>query len=432
MLWAAVAAGACLVAPASASAGAAEFFASPGGVPTAACTEADPCDIRTAVDSASSGQSVRLLGGEYELGNVDLSLNDGQDVFADDPSQPVGLNFDDPANSSSSPAVYVGPDARLADVTVTSDFLLGAVRIRGVVDRVTAVSTRDATINQGDSFTIACSVNLGTIRDSLCLQTENGSAIGYSPFGGYTGGTVRGVTAASAAGSAFAVVPYTGDIEFDIRNSILLGGYASQTSIPDVEIETGDNTSTADVDIDFSNFDLVSVNGNGSTDFEVSQPGSGSNQTAAPLFADLAGGDFHQAAGSPTIDAGDGSASDLGSLDLDRTARVQGDSIDIGAYETAGPPDPDTTKPTVKITKGPAKKTRARNATFRFTGSDDMGPVLFSCRLDGKPARPCSSPTTYRNLKPGRHSFALTGSDDAGNKTTKRYAWKVVKKKRRG
>jgi hypothetical protein len=58
-----------------------------------------------------------------------------------------------------------------------------------------------------------------------------------------------------------------------------------------------------------------------------------------PLFLDPATRDYHLAPGSPAIDAGASSTpGDLGPLDLDRLARVQGWRVDQGAYETSAGP----------------------------------------------------------------------------------------------
>jgi len=54
--------------------------------------------------------------------------------------------------------------------------------------------------------------------------------------------------------------------------------------------------------------------------------------SAEPLFMSAANGDFHLQAGSPAIDAGDSSASNLPNTDLDGNPRVAG-TIDLGAYE---------------------------------------------------------------------------------------------------
>jgi hypothetical protein len=67
----------------------------------------------------------------------------------------------------------------------------------------------------------------------------------------------------------------------------------------------------------------------------------GGNQSAPPLFVDPENGDFREAAGSPTIDAG--IAGLLGPLDLAGNARVLGPAPDIGAFEfvpAMSPPGP--------------------------------------------------------------------------------------------
>jgi hypothetical protein len=67
--------------------------------------------------------------------------------------------------------------------------------------------------------------------------------------------------------------------------------------------------------------------------------GSGGNVNVDPLFVNRSAGDYHLRPGSPLIDAGDNSAPDLPTTDLDGKPRIQdgnGDGIpvvDMGAYE---------------------------------------------------------------------------------------------------
>jgi hypothetical protein len=82
--------------------------------------------------------------------------------------------------------------------------------------------------------------------------------------------------------------------------------------------------------------------------------------------------------------------------------------------------------PVTKITKGPKGKAKTRTATFKFR-SDEPGST-FECKLDQGKWRRCSSPKTYRKLKPGKHVFRVRGSDRAGSvgKPDKR-VWRVVR-----
>ncbi len=65
----------------------------------------------------------------------------------------------------------------------------------------------------------------------------------------------------------------------------------------------------------------------------------GGNQTTPPLFVDAANGDYREAAGSPTIDAGVTDPAN-GPLDLEGNPRTVGAATDIGAYEFVPPLPP--------------------------------------------------------------------------------------------
>ncbi len=72
------------------------------------------------------------------------------------------------------------------------------------------------------------------------------------------------------------------------------------------------------------------------------QTGTYGNLSADPLFVNVANGDFHLKSGSPAIDAGNNSAPQIPSTDLDGNPRVQDATglgypvVDIGAYEYTG------------------------------------------------------------------------------------------------
>ena len=68
-------------------------------------------------------------------------------------------------------------------------------------------------------------------------------------------------------------------------------------------------------------------------------------QTAALIFVNAAAGDYREAAGSPTIDAG--SSDGIGPLDLDGNARSQGAAPDIGAFEAT--PQPPSAQPAAQV-----------------------------------------------------------------------------------
>jgi hypothetical protein len=105
----------------------------------------------------------------------------------------------------------------------------------------------------------------------------------------------------------------------------------------DIRVETVVGGS-ATVVLDHSNYDTISASAGGGTE-GITLPGSGTNQIAPPIFQ-AGGGNFHQAAGSPTIDMGATNPLDGGTLDLDGEPRAQGAAQDIGADEFTFVPSP--------------------------------------------------------------------------------------------
>jgi hypothetical protein len=137
--------------------------------------------------------------------------------------------------------------------------------------------------------------------------------------------TLRNVTAAATGGDGDALVVGAtggGNNRIDAKNVIAFGtGADARTST--------DGAATATVTLESSNFDTQEESGTGAT---VTDPGTGTNQTGAPLFVNAAIGDLHELAGSPTIDAG-AVVDMMGTADLDGDPRTVGAAPDIGADE---------------------------------------------------------------------------------------------------
>lgn len=77
----------------------------------------------------------------------------------------------------------------------------------------------------------------------------------------------------------------------------------------------------------------------------------------------------------------------------------------------------DTTAPDTNITAGPQEgETLATGeATFSFTGADDIGVTGFECSLDGGAYSACTSPSTHAGLSEGTHTFRVRARNAAGN-----------------
>ncbi|HET7508769.1 MAG TPA: NosD domain-containing protein [Solirubrobacterales bacterium] len=84
-----------------------------------------------------------------------------------------------------------------------------------------------------------------------------------------------------------------------------------------------------------------------------------------------------------------------------------------GGNGGGGGSTPDTTAPTVKITKGPKAKSTSTTAKFKFKANEAGS--TFQCKLDKGKFKNCRSPKTYKKLKPGKHLFKVRATDKAGN-----------------
>lgn len=76
----------------------------------------------------------------------------------------------------------------------------------------------------------------------------------------------------------------------------------------------------------------------------------------------------------------------------------------------------DSTAPRTRITMGPGGKTRKRKAVFRFKDiTEDPPGTTFTCKVDKKGWRPCTSPFHLKHLKFGKHQVRIRATDLAGN-----------------
>jgi hypothetical protein len=89
-------------------------------------------------------------------------------------------------------------------------------------------------------------------------------------------------------------------------------------------------------------------------------------------------------------------------------------SASVFSVTTPPPPPADTTPPETTL-KGPKKVEQGEKAKFKFTSSEPGS--TFSCKLDHKKYKDCSSPRKLKtaNLDLGRHTFAVFATDAAGN-----------------
>ena len=229
--------------------------------------------------------------------------------------------------------LYLGGKSTLTHIELSNTYADAPVALYcypgSLVERVVASAS-------GKGSTGATMHSECVIRDSLLTSSgENSVALNGVGFfmGNQHGSAVNDTIIASGPGSVGARSYWlpggpgeVGTFELIVQDAIAQGNAA------DLEATTT-ATSLGLITVSNSNFDS-----------KKESPGAtvtnaGGNQSAAPLFVNAEGGNYREAAGSPTIDAG--SANPLaGTLDLADNARTQGAAIDIGAYELVPPPIP--------------------------------------------------------------------------------------------
>ncbi len=319
----------CLAAPTVASA--ATRYAEPGGDgPAATCPQADPCDLSVAVeaDQVRNGDEIVVLPGTYNLGTTGddtLYLTKSIHVHGQtgqaDPIISVGALYGVWSNNSG---------AKLSRVRVDHTGNATAVYFMfGTVERVISHAT-----SAGGA---ACGGQTSVFRDTVCwAEGAHGAGVGMSQSSGTFTMKLRNVTAIGEGNlsNATGIRLYAST---SADHTIDAKGVIADSPGGDILV-TADASSKATVNLDHSSYTNAFLFGPGNR--SVTAPGSGSNQTAAPHFADAAAGDFREAADSPTVDAGVVDASS-GAFDLGDGPRTDGLAPDIGAYELADSDDDD-------------------------------------------------------------------------------------------
>lgn len=303
------------------SAIAADRYADPdvpvGGGDPDQCLESNPCNVVDAYEGGGIGDVVHLLPGvhrtEESLDRTGVSVIGAG--AATTRLEPVG-------NFGFSGLLLIRA-AAVSDVTIDATVPGGTARraLQGssgvTVQRVVASAAREGCVLLSGTHVVADSICEGSL---IGLHVSTSVAIDA---------TLRNVTAIGGEqGLAAAQNGASETTSVEAVNVVAVGGVA------DVATQTGPNAEGAavNVDLDFSNFSTTgTVDGPGSE--SVTAPGASENQTAEPLFVDAGVGDYRQATGSPTIDAGDDGASPSGALDVFGGPRVFGGRIDIGAHE---------------------------------------------------------------------------------------------------
>jgi hypothetical protein len=298
------------------------------------CTSAVPCSLEDAMKIALvEGDEVIASPGNYELHQT---IEDKARItLRGVPGQPRPR------------LLFSGPSQH--GLRLMHGSLLRDVEVEQAEDAVPAVDTAGARLDrvvvQGGEGSNDCIVNLrdALIRDSVVVA-------GKLPICSWADGapdttTYRNVTAvATQTGAAIVVIATIGSSTVDLTNVIAQGGSAGGEDIS-VVTDVGGH---ADVTVTHSNFEKLGGSGGNGQIID-----GGGNQHDPPKFVDAAAGDYRQAPGSVTIDAGINQPVN-GAFDVDRDPR-RIDTTDIGADEFVRP---------VIVSTGPATDIGPDSATL--------------------------------------------------------------------
>ena len=310
------------------AAGAVARFASPGGQGTL-CTEVAPCDVVTAVNKAAEKDDVTIEPGTY--GPLSETLADSGHTLSihgqAGASRPV-------IDSIGSGMILGGAGSRVSDVEIDvsapNNYGLYTYGYPTNIDRVIVhtlgAESETCEVYPGTTMTNSVCVADGpksyallmystSLTSATTLRNDTLEALGGS---GGTGGW--GAAAKASSGHAATLT---------LINTIAHG---SKTDL----LAEADATGVASITAEHSNYLTDEAVNTGGT-ATVTAHGTGTNQTAAPVFANPALDDFQELAGSPTIGTGFGSPAN-GAVDLDGNPRQLGGATDIGAYQFVPPP----------------------------------------------------------------------------------------------
>jgi hypothetical protein len=395
----------------------ARLYASPSGVGD--CSQAGPCTLQQAMSSAHQDDLVIVGPGQYTITST-LPVRFGINIQGQEGGPLPDLVF----------ALPTGADGFSLEgyATLTRLKLSRSVGTGNVVEVDGANVVLDA-VDIEDSSNQSHCVNVDdgplTLRNSLLHMTGSQSAAVYSNGPSMH---LRGDTLIAPSNDSDGVDEITGSgtASVDVRSTIVRAGNH------DFDVQSG-APGTTTVTVDHSNYqpNHIVVGGTGTAQFVGN--GDPTNQLSVdPKFVDAAAGNFREAPGSPTIDAGVADALS-GTNDLDGNPRTLGAAPDIGAYEFVPQTAGTTHKPAEprlhhRINRG------KHTAKFTFTDSAATG---FQCALikfrfkhghkqQAKPRfKSCKSPKTYKHLAAGSYAFEVRASNRAGTGPTVAFKFKI-------
>ncbi len=317
-------------------------YAAPTAQGSGNCSSpANACTLAQAVSGSSQGDAVVVAGDEGTYGTSSTPLvatiadpaPDAPGSIEGAPGQPRPVIYTDAEQGFDlfGTATVAGQQAATSvsdlEIVELASGLPTALEVNGNVDHAVVRSPNGA--YQACEPAGLPPPQTEVISDSLCAAND-GTALGEAATGSpqTQSVTLRNdtlfATGLNARGIEYSIGTFT--VHVTATNVIARG------ESEDVVANQFSGGSVS-VTLDHSNYASVFQGGGAA----ATPAGSGSNQTASPSFVGAGSGDFHEAPGSPTIDAGVVDPAN-GATDLDGNPRTIASSTDIGAYEAAEAP----------------------------------------------------------------------------------------------
>ena len=395
----ALAAAVTAAATAPSASAASQRYASPtgGGYD---CTAVSPCSIRDAVGGANTGDEVIVNPGDYPLTETLTASPLKSITIHGVPGAPrPRLLFSGPAQKGldmDSTAAANGSTLRYVEVVQTAAERAIYAGRGATVDQVIARTS-------AGNGTPTATIRNGAVRNSILIASgANGTAL--------AAGAANGEVVSTGARNVTAIATGTGGIPIRVTGQtgasatlhlVNVIAYAGPGAIS-LRAQTDGSGALATITASYTNSQSVDLVG-GNTAKLLPGPG---NQAEEPAFVNPAAGDYRQAPGSYTIDAG----IDYPGLDIDGDPRKIG-TTDIGADEfvpappPAGPAGPViTTPPPLQPFAGVALVSRRLTYTRRTVAvrlrcpAGTVGSCAGRMKLTARPKRPVTL---------GRASFSI-------------------------
>ncbi len=289
-------------------------YASPGGAGTD-CSAAVPCKITTAVQGAHAGDEVILNPGDYAM--------------FDDVVDPAPITIHGVAGQPRPRLLFTGGQFVSLHTGSALRYVEVDQTIPGAVWAIGALL--DQVVVRAPNYPLF--IDGSTVRNSIVVATGPGAVAIRSNSNSTSNSVLRNVTAIApgsggVAVDAFAATP-AGNVFIGANNVIARGGPGGAS----FGARTDNAGGHATIGIGSSAYPAGTLYKSGSNAGFTYGLG---NLGLDPIFVDPAAGDYRQAAGSPTINAG-ADDSRNGDLDVDGDLRANG-TTDIGADEYVVPP----------------------------------------------------------------------------------------------